>query len=290
MKLAAAAPRGRERPADMAPREKAREIIFGHETTAGRAFDLALMIAIALSVAVVMLDSVQSISAVHHTSLLAAEWAFTILFTIEYLLRLWCAGNRREYAFSFFGIVDLLAILPTWLAAVLPYGPFLLVIRILRILRIFRILKLVQFMGEASTLGAALRASRHKITVFVFSVLTVVVVIGAVMFIVEGPEAGFTSIPESMYWAIVTMTTVGYGDITPMTPLGKFLATALMILGYGIIAVPTGIVTVELQRSASPQDGRTCPSCGRDRHETAASFCASCGAALGSGKRPPEVL
>ena len=261
------------------------EIIFGHETKAGKAFDVVLIIAILVSVAVVMLDSVASIAAPFHTAFSWAEWIFTILFTIEYFLRLASVRRPARYALSFFGIVDLLAILPSYLSLLLPGGQYLIVIRILRVLRIFRILKLVRYMGEARTLGLALRASRYRITVFLFTVLTIVVIVGSLMFLIEGPDHGFTSIPQGVYWAIVTLTTVGYGDIAPVTPLGEALAAVVMILGYGIIAVPTGIVTVELahqsQRKPSPH---ICSGCGGEDHEGDARFCRHCGGRLGLGK------
>lgn len=249
-------------------RERFRRVIFEHDTPAGRAFDLALIVAITVSVLVVMLDSVARLSGEHPRFFRAAEWFFTVLFTFEYIVRIWCADRRRRYVFSFYGAVDLLAILPTYLAVIFPGTRFLAVIRILRVLRVFRILKLVQFVGEANVLGRALRASRYKITVFLMTVLTVVIIVGSMMYMIEGPAAGFTSIPESIYWAIVTLTTVGYGDIAPVTPLGKTLASLLMILGYGIIAVPTGIVTVELDRASRSaireREGRFCPHCGEE--------------------------
>jgi len=269
------------RPADH-PRWKARvyDVIFLADTPAGKTFDVALIVAI-VSVAVVMLDSVESIAASHRTGFRQAEWIFTILFSIEYVLRLLTVRRAHKYALSFFGIVDLLAVLPTYLSLLLPGGQYLIVIRILRVLRVFRVLKLAQYVGEARTLGAALRASRYKITVFLFTVLTIVVVVGSMMFLIEGPESGFTSIPEGVYWAIVTLTTVGYGDIHPITPIGQFLASLVMIMGYGFIAVPTGIVTVELahqaQRTTSPL---SCPSCGSDDHVNDARHCKECGTKL----------
>ena len=260
-------------------REKFRRVIFEHDTPAGRDFDLALIVAIILSVLVVMLDSVARLSGDHPGFFRRAEWFFTILFTVEYVARVWSAGNRRAYVLSFFGAVDLLAILPTYIALLLPETRFLAVIRVLRVLRLFRVLKMMQFVGEAGVLARAIRASRYKITVFIMTVLSVVVVIGSLMYMIEGPSAGFTSIPESIYWSIVTLTTVGYGDIVPVTPLGKVLATMLMILGYGIIAVPTGIVTVELDR-ATRDSTRGCPNCGRAWHERGAKFCVDCGTKL----------
>jgi voltage-gated potassium channel len=268
-------------------RSRTYDVIFLAETPAGKAFDVALIAAILLSVAVVMLDSVAGVTQSHRTALRAMEWVFTILFSIEYLLRLLTVRKASRYALSFFGVVDLLAVLPTYLSLLIPGGQYLIVIRILRVLRVFRVLKLAQYVGEARTLGAALRASRYKITVFLFTVVTVVVVVGAVMFLIEGPEAGFTSIPMGVYWAIVTLTTVGFGDVTPLTSVGRFLASLVMIMGYGIIAVPTGIVTVELAHQA--QRDRTdvqCPSCGVGNHDADARHCKGCGARLPTFRQP----
>jgi len=263
-------------------RSRAYEIIFLADSPGGKAFDVALIAAILISVAVVMLDSVGSISASHRTALRVAEWIFTVLFSIEYLFRIVAVRRARAYAFSFFGVVDLMAVLPTYLSLLLPGGHYFIVIRILRVLRVFRVLKLAQYVGEARTLGAALRASRYKIIVFLFTVLTVVVVVGSLMFLVEGPEAGFTSIPRGVYWSIVTLTTVGYGDIHPVSPLGQTLAAMVMVLGYGIIAVPTGIVTVELAHQAQRNvAARRCPACDGGDHDRDARHCKHCGARLG---------
>ncbi|MBW3563672.1 MAG: ion transporter [Acidobacteria bacterium] len=262
------------------PRERVRRIIFGHDTPAGRAFDVGLIIAIVLSVVVVCVDSVARYHREAGDFLVAAEWFFTILFTIEYIARIWSAGRRRAYVFSFFGIVDLLAILPTWLSLVVPGTQFLATIRVLRVLRIFRVLKLVQFVGGAEVLARALRASIHKITVFLFVVLTIVVIVGSMMYLIEGPEAGFVNIPTGIYWAIVTLTTVGFGDITPITTLGKALASVLMIMGYGIIAVPTGIVTVEMSRLQPTLRSLRCGSCGLADHQVDAVYCRGCGAEI----------
>jgi len=264
-------------------RYRAYQVIFRHDSGAGKAFDIILIAAILASVGVVMLDSVAAVSATYHGRFLRAEWIFTILFTIEYGFRLASVRRPAGYALSFFGLVDLLAILPSYVSLLLPGGQYLIVIRILRVLRVFRVLKLAQYVGEARTLALALRASRYKITVFLFTVLTIVVVVGSLMFLVEGPAHGFTSIPRGVYWAIVTLTTVGYGDIAPATPVGQALAAIVMVMGYGIIAVPTGIVTVELahQRDKLPS-GRFCPGCGLNRHETDARFCRSCGEGLRS--------
>lgn len=262
-------------------RQRLYQVIFEHDTTAGRAFDIALLVAILLSVTVVVLDSVSAISQRYGPQLRAIEWFFTILFTIEYVLRLLSFPRPARYAFSFFGVVDILAILPTYFSLFFPPGRFLLSIRILRMLRVFRVLKLVQFLGEASVLGRALKASRHKIGVFLLTVLSIVVIVGSLMYVIEGPESGFTSIPLGIYWAIVTLTTVGYGDIAPQTALGQALAALLMVTGYGIIAVPTGIVTVELGRAANPESSRpACPVCQRGGHTSDARYCKHCGAEL----------
>ncbi|MBN1360739.1 MAG: ion transporter [Sedimentisphaerales bacterium] len=257
------------------------EVIFEADTPAGKAFDLALIVAILLSVATVMLDSVRSIREQHGDWLYAGEWLFTILFTIEYILRLLCVGRSLRYAVSFFGIVDLLAVVPTYLSLVIYGSRYLAVVRVLRVLRVFRVLKLGHHIKEAGVLKQALYASHRKILVFLFVVLTLVVVIGALMYVIEGAENGFTSIPASVYWAVVTLTTVGYGDISPQTSLGQFLAAIVMILGYSIIAVPTGIVTVELsQASRAATTTQACPKCSAEGHDADARYCKFCGAKL----------
>ncbi len=260
-------------------RARLHEIVFEADTPEGRVFDVALLVAILLSVATVLFDSSRSVSQRYAGALRVGEWAFTALFTVEYILRLLSVRRPLRYALSFFGIVDLLALLPSYLSLLLPTGRYLLVIRVLRLLRIFRVLKLAKFLSEGAILSQALRASRHKIFVFLTTVLTMVVLIGAVMYVVEGEENGFTSIPVSMYWAIVTLTTVGYGDLAPQTPFGKLLASLVMILGYGIIAVPTGIVTSELAQASrgSVLDQRSCPRCGIHGHLPDARFCRECG-------------
>ena len=261
-------------------RERLHEIIFEADTAAGRAFDLVLFAAIIASVVVVLLESTASARAAFGPELRAAEWGFTVLFTVEYALRLWTVRNPARYATSFFGIIDLLAILPTWLSLFIPGAQSLLVVRILRLLRVFRVLKLADYLSESALLWRALRASRKKITVFLFTVITIVVIVGAAMYVIEGAEHGFTSIPLSIYWAVVTLTTVGYGDLTPATVPGKALSIMVMLLGYAIIAVPTGIVTMELTRSAMPVSTQACPSCGIGGHEFGAKFCRRCGSPL----------
>jgi voltage-gated potassium channel len=263
-------------------RARLHQVIFEADTPAGRAFDLLLLLAIAASVAVVMLESVASVRARAGPTLRALEWGFTILFTVEYLLRLFSVRRPLRYAVSAFGLIDLLAILPTYLSVVLPGAQSLLVVRLLRLLRIFRVLKLAEYHRESRTLAQAMRASRRKIEVFLLTVMTIVVVVGALMYVIEGEEHGFTSIPMSIYWAVVTLTTVGYGDLAPATTLGRSLAVLLMLTGYGIIAVPTGIVTVELTRAAAagPISGQACPGCGLGSHEHDAAYCRRCGTKL----------
>jgi voltage-gated potassium channel len=256
-------------------------VIFQADTRAGRAFDLALIWLILASVLTVLLESVPHIRAAYGPALHAAEWAFTGLFTAEYLLRLYSVRRPVRYAVSLFGVIDLLAIAPTYLSLFVPGAQALLVVRVLRVLRVFRILKLTEYLRESRTLTDALWASRRKIGVFLLAVLTLLVIIGSLMYLIEGEENGFTDIPTSIYWAVVTLTTVGYGDISPKTPLGRVVAGAVMILGYGIIAVPTGIVTAELTRPGGPSRyAGACPRCGAGGHDPDARFCNRCGAAL----------
>ncbi len=262
-------------------RERLGYIIFQSDTRASKLFDVGLLIAILASIALVMMESVASYRQNYGAVLRQLEWFFTILFTIEYTLRIYSAYNRPKYIKSFFGLVDLLAILPTYLSLLFVGAQYFLVIRALRLLRVFRVLKLVHFIGEAAILKKALLASRGKIVVFLITVITIVVIIGSAMHIVEGPENGFDNIPRSVYWAIVTMTTVGYGDIAPSTPLGQFLSAIVMIIGYGIIAVPTGIVTSELTRVSHENAAILCQACQRSGHEYDAKFCRHCGGALG---------
>ena len=262
-------------------RLKLHEVIFEADTPAGKWFDVLLILSIFVSVVLVMLDSVSAIQKEYGRLLLAGEWLFTILFTIEYFLRLLSVGRPLAYATSFFGVVDLLAILPTYLSILIPGAQYLLVIRILRVLRIFRIFKLVQYVGEARLLMQALRASRRKVTVFLFTVLTLVTIFGSLIYLIEDPENGFTSIPKSIYWAVVTLTTVGYGDISPQTNFGQLIAALIMITGYAIIAVPTGIVTVELSHAFKRRiSTQACPECSAEGHDTDARYCKYCGASL----------
>ncbi len=256
-------------------------IIFKAETPAGKLFDVALIIVILLSVGAVMLDSVAAWGFRYKDLFYYGEWVFTVLFTIEYAIRIYCVRNRWTYIRSFFGVVDLLSTVPQYLELMVTGAGHLLVIRILRILRLFRILKLKRYMGEADLMLDALRASRRKITVFLYAILTLVVVFGSLMYLIEGEAAGFTSIPRGVYWAVVTLTTVGYGDITPHTPLGQAISALVMICGYGIIAVPTGIYASELTQAIIRQQRRViCPGCGLAEHADDAAYCRRCGTEL----------
>jgi voltage-gated potassium channel len=262
-------------------RQRVFVIIFEADTPAGKIFDVALLVAIIASVIAVMLESVDAISHEYRQPLRIAEWVFTGLFSAEYLLRLACVPRASAYARSFFGIVDLASIAPSFISLVIPGTHSLLVIRAVRLLRVFRIFKLAQFLGEANVLAEALRSSRHKVIVFLGTVMVMVVIFGAAMFVIEGKDSGFTSIPKSMYWAIVTMTTVGYGELTPQTVVGQFLAAMIMITGYGIIAIPTGIVTAEIvSLGRASITTRNCPNCLSEGHLNASKFCRDCGAGL----------
>ena len=258
-------------------------VIFGVDTFWGRIFDIALLLAILLSVLAVMLESVESISANQDffDFLYTTEWIFTILFTLEYIARILVSKKPLKYVLSFYGLIDLLSILPSYLSLVFTDVHMFAIFRSIRLLRVFRVLKLVRFMGEAGQLMAALRQSRAKITVFIGGVLILVVLLGSIMFLIEGRDNGFTSIPRSIYWAIVTLTTVGYGDIAPQTILGQMIASGIMILGYGIIAVPTGIVTSEMaKKQFGNKDKVHCPVCNNGDNDKNASFCKLCGTPL----------
>ncbi|MCM2270096.1 MAG: ion transporter [Thermoanaerobaculia bacterium] len=262
-------------------RHRLHEIVFEADTPAGRRFDLVLLVAILTSVGVVLAESVPEWRALHGARFRRIEWFFTALFTVEYLLRLLSVRRPFAWARSFFGVVDLVAVLPTYLALVLPGAQTLLVVRALRLLRIFRVLKLAEFLAEAAELRAALVASRRKIAVFFGAVLVLVLILGSVIYLVEGEANGFTSIPLSIYWAIVTLTTVGYGDLAPQTPLGQLVASVVMLLGYAIIAVPTGIVTGELlAQHRGRVSTQACPACGQEGHDADARHCKYCGARL----------
>jgi voltage-gated potassium channel len=257
------------------------EIIFKADTPAGKWFDVLLIVSIVASVFVVMADSIGAIRISTGYFLIGAEWFFTLLFSIEYALRLYCVRNRREYALSFYGLVDFIAIIPTYLSVVFPSTKYFMVLRTLRILRVFRVLKLIQYLKEANLLIKALVSSRRKITIFLSTVMILVTIFGSLMYVIEGEANGFTSIPRSIYWAIVTMITVGYGDISPQTALGQALASLIMILGYGIIAVPTGIFTVEFTKAIQQETTeQNCPVCGKGGHDRDASYCKYCGEEL----------
>lgn len=268
-------------------RRKLYVIIFESHTPAGKGFDIALLIFILASILTVVLESVQSIRVDYTLLLINLEWFFTIIFTIEYFLRIITSPRPLRYILSFYGLVDLLSILPTYLTFFYSGSKFLVVIRGLRLLRIFRILKLSRFLGEAETLKKALKGSVAKIIVFIGAVMTIVIIIGALMYLIEGPENGFDNIPVSIYWAVVTITTVGYGDIAPKTTEGQILATLLMLLGYGIIAVPTGIVSAELTRAdrKSRPTVRPCPHCKPEDHQPDSQYCRFCGLQLNNPPR-----
>jgi len=268
--------------APLAPwREKLHEVIFEADTPSGKRFDVILIIAIITSVIAVMLDSVESIRLVYGGVLDIIEWTFTIIFSFEYILRLLSVRKPRLYAVSVLGIIDLVSILPSFIALYYAGAETFLVFRVLRVLRIFRVFKLAEYLGEANTLMIALKASQKKITIFLYSVFIFVVVFGSVMYLVEGSENGFTSIPRSVYWAIITLTTVGYGDIVPQTEIGQMIAAAVMILGYAIIAVPTGIYTAELARAFTKGVSNvSCQNCGEEGHDVDAVYCKYCGAEL----------
>lgn len=267
---------------DSGLRRRIYTIIFEADTSAGRHFDVLLVALILLSIAVVILDSVPAATGAIKRPLTVLEWTFTLLFTAEYIARLYCVRDPWRYATSFFGVIDLVSVLPTFFALLVPEASAFLDIRILRLLRIFRIFKLTLYITEYIRLGRALRASGRKILVFLSVVMMAVLILGTVMYVVEGPKNGFTSIPMAMYWATVTMTTVGYGDLTPQTNLGRLIASFMMLLGWGVLAVPTGIVTAEMtsQRMNWKPTTRTCPACLSEGHEPEAKYCKDCGQAL----------
>lgn len=253
-------------------------VIFGTDTPAGKLFDIVLIYTILLSVIAVLLDSVQGISSHVGNFFLIAEWFFTVVFTVEYLVRIYCSPNRWQYVRSFYGICDLASILPTYLSIFFLGANYLLVVRLLRVLRVFRVFKLVRYVSEADTLINAMYQSRRKILVFFIAVLILATIFGSIMYIVEGPANGFTSIPVSIYWTIVTITTVGYGDITPKSPLGQLVASAAMLTGYSIIAIPTGILTAELAREMTRErNSITCSGCLKTGHDSDATYCKACG-------------
>lgn len=274
-------------------RAECRRIIFQSHRWDEKAFDIVLIVAIMVSVGLVLWESVPSISEQTRHALYISEWIITGLFTLEYILRLYVSEKPTRYARSFFGIVDLLAILPTYIDLLIPGAHYMMSLRVLRVLRIFRVLKLAKYIGEANTLMRAMKSSARKIAVFIFAVVNLVLVLGSLMYLIEGAENGFTSIPKSVYWAIVTLTTVGYGDISPQTPFGQFVASIIMITGYGIIAVPTAIVTAEMTHPGKPATGTedACPACGWENHDHDATFCKVCGDRLPelAPKEPPVI-
>jgi len=284
-------PSERSEPAMADWRERLRVVIFEADTKPGRAFDVALLVLVVASVILVMIESVAEIRARYLWQLRGLEWVVTALFSIEYVLRLVCSPLPWRYARSFFGVVDLLAVLPTYASVLFPGAHSMMVIRVLRLLRIARVFKLGRFLSEGAVLRRAIWSSREKVIVFISSVFLLVIILGSAMYLIEGEEHGFTSIPVGVYWAIVTMTTVGYGDIAPQTALGKLLAAGVMILGYGIIAVPTGIVTAEIVESVAQNRSittRSCPSCLSEGHQYDSRYCKDCGASL-VPPTPPEV-
>lgn len=266
---------------------KLHQVIFGTDTPAGKAFDIALILLIAASVLVVILESIPKVKSDYLQYFDSVEWFFTVVFTLEYLLRVWISRKPLSYVFSFFGIIDLMTVLPTYVSLLIPGAESLLVIRMLRLLRVFRIFKMVRFIHEAHLILLALQSSLRKITVFIMTVMTLVTIMGTLMYLVEGEHSGFSSIPAGMYWAIVTVTTVGFGDITPSTGLGQFIASILMLMGYAIIALPTGLVTAEFvaQKREAEGEGKilTCNNCAYVETDLNANFCKRCGESFESG-------
>ena len=262
---------------------KLHEIIYEADTPAGKLFDVILLIAIVVSILLVMLESVSSFDAKYHTFLNVSEWVITILFSIEYILRVITVKKPLKYITSFYGVIDLLSTIPKYLSIIFVGGHHLAALRALRLLRVFRILKLARYLGASNSLIQALKASRVKISVFLFAVVILSIILGTIMYMVEGEENGFTNIPKSVYWCIVTLTTVGYGDIAPQTPFGQFIASIVMVLGYGIIAVPTGIVTAEMTKNKSSEiqtNTQCCVNCLAEKHQNGAEFCHKCGCKL----------
>ena len=273
----------------MSLKARVQAVIFDSDTPTGHRFDVVLVWLILISVLTVSLESVSAIRIAWGDWLYALEWVLTLIFTAEYLLRIWSAERGRSYALSFFGIVDLVAILPTYLSLFLAGTQGLIAIRILRLLRVFRMFRLVEFVGEGQVLLSALVASARKIGVFTAFIVVLVICLGSMMYVIEGDRSGFDSIPRAVYWAIVTLTTVGYGDITPVTPLGQLVASIVMLSGYAIIAVPTGIVTSELVKNRKGEPiARTCPGCGSEDHDSDARFCKLCGTDLSSERDAKE--
>jgi len=261
-------------------KEKVHEVIYEADTKAGKVFDVALFIVIIVSLVLVILDSVEHISLQYHSLFVTLEWIITIFFTIEYILRVISIKKPKNYIFSFYGIVDFLSTIPLYITLIFAGSGALITLRALRLLRVFRVFKLVRYTGAGSSVAVALKKSIPKILIFLYSVVIISFIAGTVMYIVEGPEYGYTSIPRGIYWAIVTLTTVGFGDIHPVTPLGQFIATIIMLLGYGVIAVPTGIVTAEMTKENSRKNTQVCSNCGEADHRDSAEFCHKCGDSL----------
>lgn len=270
------------------------DVIFGTETTIGKWFDILLIVIIAASVTVVLLDSIARWHLNYGTLFLRLEWIFTALFTLEYIVRIWCSPNRKGYVLSVYGIVDLLALLPTYLSIFLPQTAPLLIIRLLRILRIFRVLRLLYMLQEANELAGALRRSARKIFVFFMMMMILTTIFGCMIYVVEGPHNGFDNIPNSIYWAVVTITTVGYGDVVPMTPIGRMISAVGMLIGYAVIAVPTGILTAEITLSQKyhmdrdRENARNCSTCAAVEHDSGSRYCRKCGSELPKPGHEPE--
>ncbi|QNM86211.1 ion transporter [Polaribacter pectinis] len=263
-------------------KQRIHEIIYEADTKEGKLFDVILLIAIIASIVLVMLESIESFDKEYHNFLNISEWVITILFSIEYILRVVSIKKPFKYIFSFYGIIDFLSTIPKYLSFIIIGSHHFVALRALRLLRVFRILKLARYIGASNNLKIALKASRAKIAVFIFFIVIICIILGTIMYMIEGAENGFTSIPRSVYWAIVTLTTVGFGDIAPQTPLGQLIASVIMILGYGIIAIPTGIVSSEMARTNNTLDTNTqaCPNCLKDKHKDKATFCYNCGSIL----------
>ncbi|WP_342595159.1 ion transporter [Salinicola lusitanus] len=272
-------------------RKRLFQIIFESDTPQAKAFDIVLITLILVSVGTVFLDSVPGLHARYGRIFYFIEWGFTLIFTLELVLRLYCLDRPLRYLRSFYGVLDLLAILPTWLALFIPGAQSLLVVRVLRVLRVFRVLRLMEFVGEGRVLVEALQRSQRKILLFLTTILLIITIFGALIYMIEPPEAGFTSMPRAMYWAIVTLTTVGYGDIAPVTPLGQFISAVMMILGYSIIAVPTGVFSAEVIRSIQRErySEEACPGCGHEGHERGSKYCRFCGTWLDEETEDPHA-
>ncbi|MEH6736260.1 MAG: ion transporter [Shewanella sp.] len=270
-----------EEKSDSPLKKQLRSVIFGTETPAGKRFDIALMVCIVLSVILIFIDTTEYVNSLYGDYISIAEWTFTVLFTVEYILRLYCSLNRLHYARSFFGVVDLVSILPSYLGLIFPGANVALALRVLRLFRVFRVLKLLRYLSDGQILLKAMVQSGRKVFMFFFSVSLIIMVLSVVMYVVEGPNNGFTSIPKSMYWTVVTITTVGYGDITPQTPLGQGIAALTMLIGYSIIAIPTGILTAEISHEmVKTRDLRKCSNCGKKGHDKDAEYCNHCGSEL----------